>query len=113
MKPENKSFLDEHRGVYEMLIRAGEVKHLDGHTRERMRQVIHEEFAPNYLVNLWCGECIAEMIKYLYVQFDKYLKEQERIVAMTFPVHDPPSESPKDQPNELPNKPNHKRKNKR
>jgi hypothetical protein len=92
---------------------SGELRHMDGHTKFKMIDVIREEFNGGYLVNPSCGECMIEMVKFAYVQYDKYLKEQERIVAMTFPVNDPPSESKNEPPNDAPSKPNHKRKNKR
>jgi hypothetical protein len=113
MKPENKAFLDEKRGIYDMLMLSGELRHMDGHTKFKMIDVIREEFNGGYLVNPSCGECMIEMVKFAYVQYDKYLKEQERIVAMTFPVNEPPSESQNDPPNNAPSKPNHKRKTKR
>jgi hypothetical protein len=119
MKPENKAFLDANRGIYDMLMLSGEIIHLDGHTKFKMIDVIREEFNGGYLINPSCGECVIAMVKLAYEQYDKYLKEQERIVAMTFPVNDPPNDEPNNIPdeptNEAPKAPksNHKRKSKR
>lgn len=90
MKPENIQFLETHRGVHTMLVKAGIVKQLDSATRQGILNVIREEWDPGHNVSLWCGDCVSSMIAYAYTQFDKYLEAQSRIVAMTFPVQEPP-----------------------
>lgn len=107
MKAENKAYLDANRHYYTILIQAGIIKHLDGHTRENLLRIIREEFAPNYLINLWCQSCIADLLKFAYMQYDKWLAENPEPVAeiatevvpasiagltikTTFPKHDQP-----------------------
>lgn len=100
MKPENITFLEQHRGIYDMLIRSGELRHMDGNTRDGILRVIKEEWSPTYMINLWCGECVCDMVKHAYNWLDKYLAtlpppepplaEGERIVEMTFPKDEPP-----------------------
>jgi hypothetical protein len=131
MKPENKAFLDQHRIVYDHMLLSEELKHFDNHIKFRLIDIIKEEWAgPGYQINPSCGECVMGMVKFAYTQYDKYLKEQERIVAMTFPVNEPPvsidvhkivdgeitwepNQTRNEPPNNPPSKPNHKRKTKR
>lgn len=114
MKPENIEFLEANRHHYNTLVNAGYVQHLDQATRQRMLDVIHEEFNPGYIGTLWCPPCVADMIKYVYVQYEKWIEadkltqaaeaatepmaeteaaptvEPEREhVRMTFPIQDP------------------------
>lgn len=79
MKAESKAFLDENRHHYNLLVNAGFVKQLDHNTRETMLRIIHEEFAPDYLGQTWCPQCVADMLKFVYVQYDKWIKENETI----------------------------------
>src|SRR4051794_23047560 len=72
MKPENITFLDHHRHHYDTYIRAQFIQHLDNATRQRMVDIIKEEFVPTYSTSLWCASCVAEMIVFLYQQYDKW-----------------------------------------
>lgn len=76
MTPESITFLDANRYHYNWLINAGMVKHLDGYTRERLLQVIRIEFDPGYIADLWCPTCVATLLTYAYVQYDKWLKQE-------------------------------------
>lgn len=123
MKQENVEFLDANRHHYTTLVNAGYVQHLDQATRQRMLDIIHEEFNPGYIGTLWCPPCVADMIKYVYVQYEKWIAankatepadqatepvaettpvptvEPERDhVRMTFPIHDEPATEAKELP---------------
>ena len=76
MKDENKAFLDTNRYYYDWLVKVQTLKQLDGATRSGLLRVIHEEFSPDYLTDLWCGNCVAEMIRYCYIQYDKWIEAQ-------------------------------------
>jgi hypothetical protein len=78
LSPESIKFLDENRGHYEILERAGYVKHLDIATREGLLNVIRKEWDPGYLSNNWCGECVANMLKFAYLQYDKWIQSQPK-----------------------------------
>lgn len=80
MNESSRIFLDNNRHHYELLMRAGIVKHLDNATREGLLNVIRTEFDRGYLVNLWCGECVVTMLKYAYVQYDRW-REKQVVVA--------------------------------
>lgn len=73
MTTESQAFLDNNRYHYNWLVNAQMVKHLDGATREGLLQVIRKEFDPGYPCDLWCGNCVANMLRYAYVQYDQWL----------------------------------------
>lgn len=82
MTPDSKAFLDLHRHHYDLLIRAQYVKHLDGATREGLLQVARKEFDPGYIADLWCSDCVANMLRYIYGQYDQWLaKEATRNIS--------------------------------
>jgi hypothetical protein len=64
-------FMAANRFHYETLINAGYVKHVDSAFKERLLQIIREEFQPGYNANLWCGACVADMIKFAWEQYDR------------------------------------------
>ena len=86
MKPESIAFLNANRRHYEGFIRAGIVNHFDAATRQGMLDVIRAEFDPGYLTSMWCNQCVIDMLKFAYIQYDKWLAlNGERIESMTFP----------------------------
>ena len=80
MKPENTAYLEAHRGIWTMYERAKIITHMDQSVKDGLLRVIREEFDPGYLVNMWCGVCVVDMLKYVYTQYDKWLKAQENNV---------------------------------
>lgn len=81
MQQSSIDFLNTHRHHYEILVRAQYVKHLDSATREGLLQVIRIEFDPGYISDLWCPTCVATMLTYAYVQYDKWLAGQKKILS--------------------------------
>lgn len=73
MSPESMAFLDANRYHYNWLVNAQMVKHLDYATRKGLLDVIRKEFEPGYPEDLDCSNCVANMLRYVYVQYDKYL----------------------------------------
>lgn len=86
ISPDDKQFIEAHRHHYGTLIRAEFLGNLDGSVLNRMLEIIKKHFAPAYLANLWCQPCVADMVKYLYTQYDV----MPIIKAETFPKHDEP-----------------------
>lgn len=85
MHSESISFLNEHYGMWEMLDKAGIVKHIDEATKNGLLNVIRREWDAGYIINSWCADCVARMITFAYTQYDKWLKEQgERIKGEQF-----------------------------
>lgn len=87
MKPENKAFLDANRHHYDTIIKAGYVKHLNAHERERMVRVMNEEFQPGYTADLWCPPCVFDMVKLLYQRYDAWLASQPEPPKVVENVH--------------------------
>lgn len=79
MKPENKKYLEEHRHFWITLRDAFYVKGLSSNIKENMLRIIKEEFSPNYSTDLWCGNCIAKMLKFLYTNFEAWEKQTAAI----------------------------------
>jgi hypothetical protein len=76
MKQSNIDFLNANRHHYEMWVKAQIVNHLDQATRQRMLDVIRDEWDGRYLANLWCSPCVVSMLVYAYTQYDKWLLQQ-------------------------------------
>lgn len=72
MKPENKAFLEANRTHWVTLREAFYIRHLDGNTRSEMQRIMGEEFRPGYTSDLWCGVCVADMVRALYQEFEKW-----------------------------------------
>lgn len=90
MKPENIAFLEEKRHHYETFVRAGFIQQFDGATKNGLLRVIHEEFNAGYPDPTYCQTCVADMLKFAYVQYDKWIaaqpKEVEVIPAAPEPI---------------------------
>lgn len=76
MKPENKHFLDEHRHHHDTLVRAFYLRSLSAEVRQRMQDVIRDEFQPGYSTDLWCPPCVSDMVLKLYRHYDEWLLKQ-------------------------------------
>lgn len=63
--------MEANRGVYDVLTKAGYLKHVDDNFKNGLLNVIRTEFNPGYMVNLWCGQCVADMVKFGWTQYDK------------------------------------------
>ncbi|MGN6416104.1 MAG: hypothetical protein ACTHMC_01340 [Pseudobacter sp.] len=77
MNPANRQFLDDNRGHYITLVQAQYIQHLDGATRDRLLQVVQEEFDPGYNTSLWCGTCVADLLRYAYRRYDEWLTQNQ------------------------------------
>lgn len=66
-----RNFLDANRHHYDLLIRAQYVKQLDYATREGLLRAA-QEFSPGYNANLWCGDCVADMLRRVYEWYDQW-----------------------------------------
>lgn len=72
----NKEFLDLNRSHHHTLVVAGFLTNLTNETRQTFLDIIRQEFSPGYLCCLHCNEDIAQMIKYVYIQYDEVLKQE-------------------------------------
>lgn len=76
MKVEHRQFLEFNRSHHHTLVVAGFLTNLTNEVRQTMLDIIREEFSPGYLCCLHCNEDIAQMIKYVYGQYDELLKQE-------------------------------------
>ena len=76
MKLQNRQFLDLNRSHHHTLVVAGFLTNLTNEVRQTMLDIIREEFSPGYLCCLHCSADIAQMIKYVYGQYDQLLKQE-------------------------------------
>jgi hypothetical protein len=76
MKLQNKQFLDLNRPHHHTLTVAGFLTNLTNEVRQTMLDIIREEFSPGYLCCLHCSADVAQMIKYVYGQYDQLLQRE-------------------------------------
>lgn len=72
MKESSINFLDTHRHYYTTFVQAQIIVHLDHPIMQGILDVIREEFDPGYLTSFSCGVCVIDMLKFAYVQYDKW-----------------------------------------
>jgi hypothetical protein len=78
MKADNKKILDENYHHWQTLRDAGYLKGLNVHEKNNLLKVMHEEFAPKYILDMWCGNCVANFVRDLFQRYDR-IKESEQI----------------------------------
>jgi hypothetical protein len=76
MKLQNRQFLELNRSHHHTLVVAGFLTNLTNEVRQTMLDIIREEFSPGYLCCLHCSADIAQMIKYVYGQYDQLLQQE-------------------------------------
>jgi hypothetical protein len=76
MKLQNRQFLELNRSHHHTLTVAGFLTNLTNEVRQTMLDIIREEFSPGYLCCLHCSADIAQMIKYVYGQYDQLLQRE-------------------------------------
>lgn len=73
MTQESIDFLEKHKHINTILQQAGTLHAVDHGMKQGFLDVIHREWDGGYLATFWCGECVAHMITFCYVQYNKYL----------------------------------------
>lgn len=74
MNPQNKAFLDQHRDVYEEVIRAKTATKA-GKVKADLIRILREEFIPGYVVMEDCVSCLFDVVRTLYQRYDRWLEE--------------------------------------
>jgi hypothetical protein len=77
MKADDIQFLNHNRPHYETLVKAGFVMNLTNEVRQKMLNIVRENFNPGYLCCLHCSADIAALLRYTYIQYDEYLSKNE------------------------------------
>lgn len=81
MKAEHRQFLELNRSHHHTLVVAGFLTNLTNEVRQTMLDIIRQEFSPCYLCCLHCNGDVAQMIKYVYVQYDELLKNEAKSIS--------------------------------
>ncbi len=76
MKPENKQFLDDNQWAFDAYSAEKIPRHLTFNDRAKMMKVINDEFDPDYHPDIWCKECIREMVLKAYKHYDEYKQQK-------------------------------------
>lgn len=66
----HKKVLEKHRHYWDSLRTVGFMRNLDKPVFDELQQVHNEAIAVQHFTH-WCGECVADMVRILYTQFDK------------------------------------------
>lgn len=78
MTTENKTFLDDNLYHFINLERAFYLKNLMAGTKDRMEQVMGQEFAKGYKADLTCPVCVGDMVKLLYRRYFEWLQSETK-----------------------------------
>lgn len=79
MTCESIAFLNANRYHYDYLKATDSLKQIDHQTRDGILQVIRREWDAGYITSPWCGECVMNMVRFAYVQYDKWIAEQQTV----------------------------------
>jgi hypothetical protein len=74
MKETSIAILEKHKQHWHTLKHAGYVNNLQYPVKLDIQKVIQDEQDPNYHENLWCPECLVNMIKRAYTMYERHLE---------------------------------------
>jgi hypothetical protein len=69
MKQEHIDYLEAQRGNYES-VQHGFVRNLDIDILNMYEHIYREYLDPNFVLTKWCSDCVMDMIKRLYYNYD-------------------------------------------
>jgi hypothetical protein len=68
----HKEILDRHRHLYDSLTQLGFMRNIDKPVFDELQQVHNEAIGIAHFTS-WCGECVADMVRLIYVNYDKHV----------------------------------------
>ncbi|WP_343668710.1 hypothetical protein [Chitinophaga sp.] len=71
---EHIKVLEQHKGHWESLTEVGFMRNIDKPVFDALQRV-HNEAISEVHYSRWCGECVSEMVRIIYTQYDKYKLE--------------------------------------
>lgn len=83
MKAESINILEKHRAHWLTLRDAGYIKQIEYKDKKELQDVFLTEIGKEHF-NLWCGECVAIMIRRLYTTY-----ESQKVQVTVLPPEDP------------------------
>lgn len=85
MTQEHTKFLYKHKVMYSNFTTSGVIPHLSTHDAKTFLEIA-KSFNPKYNASLWCGDCVMEMVDFVYKQA---AKEPEGILEIRDDQHQP------------------------
>lgn len=73
----DSKFLDDNRHHYDLWKSAGYIKNLDLATREKLAEQA-KVIDPKYIASLHCSDCVIDLIKFVYINYDKQKVEKPK-----------------------------------
>lgn len=70
MTKEQIEFLYSHKVMYNNFKSSGVIAHLPRADAEKFLEIA-KIFQPEYNTSLWCGDCVMEMVSFVYTQAGK------------------------------------------
>jgi hypothetical protein len=75
MTQEQIEFLYQHKVMYNNFKTSGVIAHLPREDAEKFLEIA-KTFQPEYNTSLWCGDCVMDMVSFVYVQAGKEPKQE-------------------------------------
>jgi hypothetical protein len=88
MEIEHKNFLDEHVGNWHT-VQNGYVRNIDLDILKMYEHIYRKYMSPDFILTVWCGNCIFDMIKRLYTWYEAQPNDDLVITFITDEVKKP------------------------
>jgi hypothetical protein len=73
---EHVEILEQHRGDWETLKTSGFMRNMDRDTFDQLQNIHNEALGPAQYTH-WCAVCVADMVRILYTNYDKWANKVE------------------------------------
>lgn len=77
LTPDRHQFMADNRPHYNTLVKADFLTNIGQPVKQGLLDIA-QIFAPAYQANLWCGPCVCDLVKFAYLQYDKWIAEQPK-----------------------------------
>jgi len=88
MEIEHRNFLDEHVGNWHT-VQNGYVRNIDLDILKMYEHIYRKYMSPDFILTVWCGNCIFDMIKRLYTWYEAQPNDDLVITFITDEVKKP------------------------
>lgn len=73
---EQAKFLESIRGKWDQFVRAQTITYLDNNAKNMLLECARV-YEPRYLSDLWCNECVCNLMTYVFTQYNKELSNEQ------------------------------------
>ena len=88
MEIEHRKFLDDHVGNWHT-VQNGYVRNIDLDILKMYEHIYRKYMSPDFILTVWCGNCIFDMIKRLYTWYEAQPNDDLVITFITDEVKKP------------------------